>query len=241
MRRNKMLTRIFTLCLFLTACAAFTSAQEEQAVLFDDAALPRAANAVEKFLPSGWMVEAEVSGDLNNDSVPDTALTLIEKPAADADKDNPPSRERVLMILFKNRQGIFERAATEKKLLQCTGCGGAFYGVMEAPADVNIAKGVLIVKQDHGSRNVTETTYRFRYNPGAKKFALIGYDVNDRDRATGETTNESTNYLTGVKIRETFQYSKKLDKDVKKSSRRIKINNSPQYLEEIDYETLDND
>jgi len=236
-----MLTRIFTLCLFLTACAAFTSAQEEQAISFDDSALPRTANAVEKFLPSRWMVEAQVSGDLNNDSVPDTALKLIEKPAADFDKDNPPSRERVLMILFKNRQGIFERAATAKNLLQCTRCGGAFYGVMEASADVTIAKGVLIVKQDGGSRNVIETTYRFRYNPGVKKFALIGYDVNDRDRATGENTNSSTNYLTGIRIRETFQYSKKLDKDVKKSSRRIRINKPPQYLEEIDYETLDND
>ena len=238
---SKMLTRIFTLCLLMTTCAAFASAQEEQAVLFDDSALPRTANAVEKFLPSGWMLEAQVSGDLNNDSVPDTALKLIEKPAADDDKDNPASRERVLMILFKNRQGIFERVATEKNLLQCTGCGGAFYGVMEAPADVDIAKGVLIVKQDHGSRNVTETTYRFRYNPGVKKFALIGYDMNDRDRATGETINTSTNYLTGVKITDIFQYSKKLDKEVKKSSRRIKINKPPQYLEEIDYETLDND
>ena len=236
-----MLTRIFLFCFLMTTCTALVSAQQEQAVLFDDSALPRTANAVERFLPSGWMVEAQVSGDLNNDSVPDTALTLIEKPAADDDKDNPASRERVLMILFKNRQGIFERVATEKNLLQCTGCGGAFYGVMEAPADVAIAKGVLIIKQDHGSRNVTETTYRFRYNPGVKKFALIGYDMNDRDRATGETTNESTNYLTGVKIRETFQYSKKLDKDVKKSSRRIKINKSPQYLEQINYETLDND
>jgi hypothetical protein len=236
-----MLKRIITLCLFLTACAAFTSAQEEQAVSFDDSVLPRITKVVERFVPANWTIEAQISGDLNNDSVPDTALTLIEKPNSDVDKDNPASRARVLMILFKNRQGIFERAATAKNLLQCTRCGGAFYGVMEATADVTIAKGVLIVKQDGGSRNVIETTYRFRYNPGVKKFALIGYDVNDRDRATGETTNESTNYLTGVKITETFQYSKKLDKDVKKSSRRIKINKSPQYLEEINYETLDNE
>lgn len=236
-----MLTRIFTLCLLMTASAAFASAQEEQAVSFDDSALPRTATAVEKFLPSGWTVEARISGDLNNDSVPDTALKLIEKPAPDADKDNPASRTRVLMILFVNRQGIFERAATAKNLLQCTRCGGAFYGVMEAPADVAIAKGVLIVKQDGGSRNVTETTYRFRYNPGVKKFALIGYDITDRDRATGETTSASANYVTGVKITETFQYSKKLDRDVKKASRQTRVAKSPQYLEEINYETFDND
>ena len=145
------------------------------------------------------------------------------------------------MILLKNREGFYERAGVAKTLLQCTDCGGAFYGVAEAPADVSIAKGVLIVKQDGGSRYLVETTYRFRYDAAAKKFALIGYDVTDRDRATGETVSESANYLTGIKITETFQYNKKLDKDVKKSARRIKINKSRQYLEQINYETFDNE
>jgi len=32
---------------------------------------------------------------------------------------------------------------------------------VEAPANVTIEKGVLIVEQEHGSREVTDTTYRF--------------------------------------------------------------------------------
>lgn len=237
-----MLMRIFLLGLSVMACAALAFAQEEQAAIsFNDSALPRTAAAIEKFVPAGWTIEARISGDLNGDGMPDAALELIEKPEANVEKYDQPSRERVLLILFKNRDGKFERAATAKTLLQCTGCGGAFYGVVEAPANIEIARGILIIKQDSGSREVTETTYKFRYNAGAKKLALIGYDVSERDRATGAMTNESTNYVTGVKITETFQYSKKLEKYVKKNSRQTKAARSPQYLETINYETLGND
>jgi hypothetical protein len=139
-------------------------------------------------------------GDLNNDSIPDYALKLIEDKPARTSDDTDNNRYRALVIVFGSKEGKLTRAAVADKLLQCTGCGGAFYGVVAASADVKIEKGVLVVFQDHGSRNVVETTYRFRYDPQARKFFLIGLDMNDRDRASGETTVESTNYLTGVKI-----------------------------------------
>jgi len=72
-----MLPRIFLLCFLFTACAAFASAaQEKQPISFNDSALPRTTDAIEKFLPASWTVEEQVSGDLNNDSVPDTVLKL---------------------------------------------------------------------------------------------------------------------------------------------------------------------
>lgn len=233
-----MPVRMFTFGLLLIACGALVFAQERGTVSFDDSALPRNAAAIEKFVPSGWTVEKQISGDLNNDGVPDVALELIEKLPANLDKDNPPSRERALVILFKNRDGSFERRASAKNLLQCTGCGGAFYGLMEAPADVEIAKGILIIGQESGSREVSETTFRFRYDAAVKRFALIGYDETTRDRATGGTTTESSNYLTGVKITRTFQYNKKLDREVKKNVRQTEISRLPQYLEQTNYETF---
>jgi len=45
--------------------------------------------------------------------------------------------------------------------------------VSESPADVTIEKGVLVVSQDHGSRDVSRTTYRFRYGPDNGKFMLM--------------------------------------------------------------------
>lgn len=235
-----MTGKLFLFGLLIFGNAALTFSQDSSVVPLADSKLPRTAGAVEKFVPAGWTIEARISGDLNNDAVADTALELIEKPAADVDKDDPPSRSRVLLILFRNKDGAFEWVAAAKTLLQCTRCGGAFYGVMEAPSEVAIAKGVLIIKQDHGSREVSETTFRFRYNPAVKKFTLIGYDASDRDRVTGEATVESTNYATGVKITETLQYNRKLDRDVKKAAKQTKVSKAPQYLEQINYETFGN-
>jgi len=235
-----MLIKLFLLNLLILGCTGLTPAQDDK-VIVDESKLPRLADAVETFVPAGWTIEEQISGDLNNDSTPDVALKITEKKSANATEDDPVSRERVLMILFKNADNKFERVATVDGLLQCTGCGGAFFGVVEAPADVKINKGVLIVEQESGSRNVTETTFRFRYDPVVKKFTLIGYDAVDRDRATGEIVSNSSNFLTGVKITEIYQYNQKLDKQQLKSKHQTKIAKAPQYLEDIDYEKIGDD
>jgi hypothetical protein len=64
---------------------------------------------------------------------------------------------------------------------------------------VKIEKGVIIVEQDHGSRDLTNTAYRFRYDADTQRFILIGFDFADTDRLTGKGVSESTNYLTGVR------------------------------------------
>lgn len=234
-----MLRKIPLIGLLILGSVILTLAQDKSSL--NAGALPQTGAAVENFVPAGWEIEETISGDLNNDGVPDAAIKLIEKISADADKENPPSRERILLVLFKAKDGGFERVGMAGNLLQCTGCGGAFYGAMSAPANVEITKGVLIVKEDFGSREVTELTFRFRYDPKVKKFPLIGFDSTDRDRATGLTTTQSTNYLTGAQITEEFQYDTKLDKDVKKSSRTTKISKKTKYLEDIDYEEMTGD
>ena len=62
---------------------------------------------------------------------------------------------------------------------------------------MKIDKNVIVVEQDHGSREVSETTYRFRYDPASQHFILIGFDYAERDRVNGKNASESTNYLTG--------------------------------------------
>lgn len=226
------------LSLFVLTCAVF--AQDETAVSFNDSALPQTSKNINEFVPEGWKIEEQKTGDLNADLLPDVALKLIEIPAETAASDNPVSRSRVLMILFKNKTGIFERVAVAKTLLQCTGCGGAFYGVSEAPANVKIEKGILIVDQDSGSRNVFSETFKFRYDAKAKKIALIGFDTVDNDRATGATTTESINYITGTKVKKTSQYNQQTDKTVAKSNKKSSVAKTPIYLEKINYETFGN-
>jgi len=73
---------------------------------------------------------------------------------------------------------------------------------------------VLVVHQDHGSRELTNTTYRFRYEPATARFLLIGFDLANADRATAQVTSESINYLTGVRE----ETRSKGEKDIKSRS-----------------------
>ncbi|CAN5565110.1 hypothetical protein BH10ACI3_BH10ACI3_13780 [soil metagenome] len=194
---------------FLCTVAALFAAMPLAAIAQDDAdeakkidvsAVPTSAERLEGFVPAGWKIEEDVTGDLNGDGVADHALKLIEdKPAVDKE-DRGVNRSRALVIVFAGRGGGLTLGTVADSLLQCTGCGGAFYGVSDAPANVTIEKGVLVVSQDHGSRDVTETTYRFRYDEQPSMFILIGFDYVTRDRATGGFWNESTNYLTGKRV-----------------------------------------
>ncbi len=179
--------------------SAISSAQDDR-LSFDKSKVPASANSTKDFVPAGWKVEEEISGDLNGDGIADYALKLVQDlPATDKD-GMATERDRVLAILFGSQNGKLSRAAVNDKLLQCTRCGGAFYGVVESPANVKIEKGVLIVEQDHGSRNITDTTYRFRYEIESGKFLLIGFDLADADRLSAQTVTESTNYLTGIRV-----------------------------------------
>src|SRR5437764_7496333 len=188
---------LFILFLAVVVSPAPSSAQDEGATI-DVSRIPAEAGDVKGFVPPGWKIEEQVAGDLNGDSVPDYALKLVEdKPAKSAD-DMPTERGRALVVVLAGKEGKLARAGVADKLLQCTACGGAFYGVVEAPANVSIAKGVLIVNQDHGSRNVTEATYRFRYEPDRGRFALIGFDLAGHDRLTGAARTERTDHLRGL-------------------------------------------
>lgn len=195
--RTISFTRMTAAVLFLLP--SFCLAQQDRH-LIDKARIPLETGAIEKFAPPGWKIEEQLTGDLNGDSLPDFALKLLEdKPAKDAE-DVATERQRALVIVVQKPGGKLTRAAVADKLLQCTRCGGAFYGVSESPANVQIEKGVIVVDQDHGSRNLTNTTYRFRYDAASQQFILIGFDYADADRATANAVSESTNYLTGVRI-----------------------------------------
>ena len=193
-----MIFRFGVIVLCSIAFAALGAAQETETTI-NKALIPLQANELNKFVPPGWKIEKKLTADLNGDLLPDFALKLIEnKPEKDQSGD-PTERSRALVIVLQNQDGKLARAGVADKLLQCTRCGGAFYGVVEAPANVKIEKGVIIVEQDHGSRNLTSTIFRFRYDADTQRFILIGFDFSDADRLTGKDVSESTNYLTGVR------------------------------------------
>ena len=187
----KLLLLLGTLALPVTMARA----QDEPRLLAS--LVPARATTTRAFAPRGWVVEKMARGDLNRDRVLDAAIVLIEdKPAKDKDGYATP-RSRALVVAVKDKAG-WKRVGFSNELLLGTDGGGAFFGVMPAPVEVSIRRGVLVVGMEFGSREVEETTHRFRLQP-PRGVMLIGFDSNVRDRAVGSVHIESANFLTGEK------------------------------------------
>ena len=133
--------------------------------------------------------------------------------------------------MFKKKGGGFEKAAESKKIIRCSICGGMLGG---GPADIKIEKGVLIISQMYGSREASDYLHRLRFEPSTGKFLLIGEDVTNFDRATGQSETTSTNYLTGRQVITKTTVNERTGKETTaKIARSVKRNK--QYIEDVDY------
>lgn len=216
----------FIYILLVTAFAAVSAAAQDNPFNVSD--VPEIADKPDAFAQKGWKVEEVVKGDLNGDGKPDAAIKLAQ---IEAGREGGIGGDRALVIAF-SENGKWKRAATATKLLQCVDCGGAFYGVMPAPAGVTIAKGVLVIENEHGSRNISTSTLRFRLNAAKDRFILIGYDYVDHDRLSGEMVNESTNYSTNVRVSKT-------GKGKRISTKRFVIKPTLIYIEDADGDEIE--
>lgn len=200
------------------------AAQTDGETVLQAAAVPEQGQRAADFVPAGWQIESQLADDLDGDGRGDLVIALIQRPKPDAQTaDFPPSRSRALVIALQKSPGHFVRVGFSARVLQCTACGGAFYGVMPAPAKVSLVDKVILVSQDHGSRNLVDELYRFRYSASRGRFELIGYDLHDHDRLTGDDLRESSNFLIGLKLITRSRYdpaSEKL-KPVTQERRRI--------------------
>jgi hypothetical protein len=212
------------LCLLVLTCASF--GQDEPARI-SKSQIPATGHDTSDFVPAGWKLEEQLSADLDGDGTPDYVLKLIENKPGKTAEDTVNDRARALVVLLAEAREKLTRAAVADRLLQCTGCGGAFYGVIEAPAKVTIdPRGVIIVEEDHGSREVSNLAFRFRYDASSKRFVLIGFDYAERDRATAKMLAESINYLTGVR---------------KTNGRTSTVSKAPIFMDDVDYEKFEED
>lgn len=168
-------------------------------------AKPTLKTSYQSFVATNWKVLEKVQGDLNQDGQADIALIIEDtNPEHFVKNDRLGSdvlniNERKLLVLLKQTHG-YQLAATNTTL--------PTEGDIESPclADplgeteaLSIQKGVLKVHLHYwlscGSWYVTNHTYTFRYQD--RTFKLIGYDVNDFHRASGDITARSINFMTG--------------------------------------------
>jgi hypothetical protein len=196
--------------------------------------VPQEGKAAQDFVPAGWKIEATTRGDLDKNGKEDVVLELVQEEQK-GQGDEVTERSRALLALLTAEGGKLRRAGASNRVLYCIGCQGTMGG--GGGGVTRIEKGVLIVDQMSGSRDMVHTVLRFRYDPKERRFVFIGEDIEKTDRAVGTSAVESTNLLTGTKITEKRQYDQKADKDVVISSKKDKVPVRKRYLEDVDIST----
>ena len=211
----------FLMVFLLIAALIFVLVQTERAQKTDErrvlkaADVPATAKQLTDFAPKDWKITAEITGDLNGDKLADTVLTV-------AFDDS----ETALIIVFKNANGSFRRAAVAPNALHCD-CGSM---LGDGTPAVEINKGQIILKGWSGSREIRDITMRFRREASTKRFLLIGDDYKLTDRLELTTHIVSSNYLTNLRI------LTEIVEDKKEKRKQTKIKIQRVYLDELDYQ-----
>jgi hypothetical protein len=191
----------------LLCCGSLAAAADDDDLKIPEVVYPallKQAQSTEAFVPSGWILMSQVTGDLNRDGIPDVVLVLRENNPKNVLKndslgENPfDTNPRILAVAFGQAGG----AGYALKLENHTLIVRRTSPTVDDPLDddgVAIERGALRVRlhffASAGSWTASSAVYRFRYQND--RFELIGYDSNVTERNTGKTTDVSINYATG--------------------------------------------
>jgi hypothetical protein len=167
-------------------------------------ALARHASTAEAFVPAGWRIESQKSGDLNGDGRSDVVLVLRDADphnVVDARERGGPqnydTNPRIIVVAFAAAAGGYDLALENHTLVGRTAEPSA-----QDPLDPNgvqaggveIRKGTLQLTLGYFAGNMGRKTYTFRAHNG--HFELIGYDSIDVDRSSGTIDQVSANFST---------------------------------------------
>jgi hypothetical protein len=234
-----------TLILFCHAAAFGAPALQDgdEAPRYLDAKLvPTEGRAVADFVPHGWKLEGdegELTGELNRDGLPDKVLRLVEDMPIERPDGVYNTRYRALVVLLARADGGFKRAAVATRLLGCSLCAGAIGDPEGGNITIEIKYGVLNVQQLSGAREVRDQAERFRYDAASGRFVLIGEEVENYDRAEGNSETISTNFVTGLRISKKLRVKKSGSDPVVVSNRTTRVQKSRRFIEDVDYEKQD--
>jgi hypothetical protein len=147
-----------------------------------------------QFLPSGYIIQVQIFGDLNNDQVNDCVLLIKGTDNAnivETDSGEKLDRNRRGIVVLLNRNNKYEVVA---KNYQCFSSENEDGGVYFPPElTIEIKKNKLNVHYAHGRYGYWQ--YMFRYQNA--NFELIGYDISNGGAVIESAT--SINFLTKKK------------------------------------------
>lgn len=184
-------------CVGLTVGSA-TVAQADDLPRVTYPAIPATAASVNDFVPKGWKIEKQVSGELTGKGLKGIALVLRDQDPHNVtkiDDSELDTNPRILVVALADPQGGYRLAASNHTLISRP----------DNPSQddkldgIAIARGALQIKlrnfMSAGGWTTTIYAYTFRLQNDA--LDLIGYDEDDVTRNSGTDDILSVNYITG--------------------------------------------
>ncbi|SEW53806.1 hypothetical protein [Chitinophaga arvensicola] len=196
---------LYRICLFTIALFSFSILHAQT--------IPATGSDISSFIPRGWKLFAQATGDLNKDSLADVVMIIQETNKKKLVKneegmgiDTMDLNPRMVLILFKQTDGTYQLATKSTSFISSPNNADNPCESDRIEDDVlTIKKGVLTLRQHYWSSCGSWTTsiedYLFRYQKG--KFELIGYSSEDIHRSSGEMNTYSVNFSTRKAIRTT--------------------------------------
>ena len=155
-------------------------------------------------VPSGWVTDTVISGDLNKDRQPDVVLVIRNTNTKNfkiRDGFGPDTLDlnpRRLLIYFREGNGYRKVLSNDQFLPSVNSAINPCLSDPFVDGSMGIDRGVLKMGFHYwlscGSYEVTDWDYTFRFQHG--RFELIGLDVSSLHRASGETSATSYNFMT---------------------------------------------
>lgn len=186
--------------------------------------LPATASSAAGFVPEGWALETEIKGDLDKDGSDDVVLVLRDRDPANVLKpqwaeagETVDTNPRILAAALATKDGFHLILDNHTLIPRVTSSFES--DPLSEVGGVSIDRGSLKVAIYYfptaGGSDAGFCTFRFRYD--GQDFRLIGFDNDNTNRISGETSIVSVNYLTGKATVETGSIgSDKVDKAAKR-------------------------
>lgn len=170
--------------------------------------LASTAASARGFVPRGWTLETSVAGDLDGDGKPDLAFTLHMADPANVLKNEGgfcgetiDTNPRILAVALAQPKGGYRLVVQNHALVprRDNACADDWFASDgEMGGGLAIARGNVVVTlgrfMSAGGWGMGRTAFTLRWREGALR--LIGFDVENTQRNSGETSSLSINYLT---------------------------------------------
>ncbi len=151
------------------------------------------------FVPKGWKLEHEVTGDLNQDGLLDLFLVLKDDDPKNIVSDpgfseNPVNTNpRILAVAFREKASMTYRLIFENHVFVPRITEPVFDDYLDE-GGVTIERGSINISLFSFGSDIRRPAYQFRYQND--RFELIGYSDTVVRRSTGELTTTSVNFVT---------------------------------------------